>query len=88
MDNEYLLINFNLFTLNHNVSLIRENSVNTFGYFSLEELPETIVSLCDEYETYQVKLHGVGKYLEILETGIKEEEIKLYNMNKLEIEVI
>lgn len=88
MDNEYLLINFNLFTLNHNVSLIRENSVNTFGYFSLEELPETIVNLCDEYETYQVKLHGVGKYLEILETEIKEEESKYYNMNKIEIEVI
>lgn len=88
MDNEYLLINFNLFTLNHNVSLIRENSANTFGYFSLEELPETIVNLCDEYETYQVKLHGVGKYLEILETEIKEEESKYYNMNKIEIEVI
>lgn len=88
MDNEYLLINFNLFTLNHNVSLIRENSVNTFGYFSLEELPETIVNLCDEYETYQVKLHGIGKYLEILETEIKEEESKYYNMNKIEIEVI
>lgn len=87
MDN-CLLVNINLFSLNHSIILLKEDSAHSFGLFSYEDLPKAIINYSKDYEAYKVKIAGGKAYAEGLIAGIKEEEIKVYNSNKLEIEVI
>lgn len=88
MDDKYFLINLNLFTMNHSVHLIDKDSANSFGWIDSEKLPKAIVNYSNETGTYKIKINGKKSYAEGLVSDICNEEIRLYNMNKLEIEVI
>lgn len=74
--------------MNHSVHLIDKNSMSSFGWIRSEDLPKAIVNFSNETETYKIKINGGKSYVEGLINDIYNEEIKLYNMNRLEIEVI
>ena len=85
--NDYLLVSLNTFTLNKNVYLVRQNSVNTLGEFLLDDLGKKLVDMSLTHSVNKIKIDG-GAYAERLIYEIKKEEMKLYSTNNLEIEVI
>ena len=52
------------------------------------ELPIYILNLSRDYENYNIKIFGQSEYAEQVVEGIKEEEIKQYGKNLLNIEII
>lgn len=86
--NNYLLVNLNMFTLNNVITLVKENSASTLGYFPYDDLPEVIIALSKDYNINKVKFSGFKEYVNLVEPEVREKEKKLYGVNKLEIEVI
>ena len=75
--------------MKHTITLIKENNANVLGHFLSDDLPNIIPVLSDEYDINKIKIHSItGNYAKSLIYKIKDEEIKKYSKNKLEIEVI
>lgn len=87
MDN-YIIINMNLFTLNHSVYVIENGKSREAGNYSIENLPEAICIIAYAENIYKVKILGGAKYSQLIEFGIGSMEMRKYNERKIEVEVI
>ena len=77
-----------LFTLNQNVFVYEDGNKINVATCSLDDMPETIVNMANEYEVTNVQLIGAKNFLQNIKTKTKELEITKYGKNNLEIELI
>lgn len=85
---KYIVVNLNLFTYNHSIFIIKNKETHSLGNYTLEELPAALLHSCEQENEYNVKISGNKQFIEEFINSIKEEEIKKYSKNKIEIEVI
>lgn len=87
MDN-YIVVNFNMFTLNHSIFLIKNKETYKIGTYTLNDLPAALVYNCAKENEYNVKISGNKQYLEEFVNMVGAEEARQYSENKIKIEVI
>lgn len=54
----------------------------------IDKIPETVLRLAETYDTYQVDLSGAKEFSKGIIEKIKQEEMRQYNINKIEIKCI
>ena len=87
MDN-YIVVNFNMFTLNHSIFLIKNKETFKIGAYTLEDLPAALVYNCAKENEYNVKISGNKQYLDEFISMVSAEEALQYSENRIRIEVI
>ena len=86
---KFILINLNMFTLNHQVFFANGNTgMSTLGAFPLEQLPAVIDQATDGADTNKVRIIGNELYAENLIELVKSYELRKYSKNIIDIEVI
>lgn len=85
---KYIVVNLNLFTYNHSLFVIKDRETHKIGNYTLEDLPKAVLQACASENEYHVKISGNKDFLADFINVIKEEEIKQYSTNRIEIEVI
>jgi hypothetical protein len=88
MDNKTLIINLNLFSFNQPIYVVDDRGMYSVGAFTIEELPNAIVSVAAETNINAVRILGSGTYAQDLISEIQLAEQAKYSKNKLEIEVM
>ena len=84
-----IIVDIEMFANKSKVSFFSpEEGIKPIGSYPIEQLPKLIVLFAYQNEAYNVKIARGKAYAEWFIAGIKEEEIKVYNSNKLEIEFI
>ncbi len=82
-----IFCNYNLFDLNQTV-VIKNDDENTIINSSTKDLGQTIATICKDCDIRKIYLHGDANSIIKVATEIKNYAINIYNLNKLEIEVI
>ena len=86
---KYIIINMNMFAKENPVFIVSTNEdIYQVGSYSIEQLPEIIVSLAHDSGIYNVKIAGNTKYNQLIEFGIGSSEMLNYNERKIKVEVI
>lgn len=86
---KFILINLNMFTLNHQVFFANgDTGMSTLGAFPLEQLPAVIDQATDGADTNKVRIIGNESYAENLIELVKSYELRKYSKNIIDIEVI
>lgn len=84
-----ILCNLNLFALEQTIYLIDDQGeVNPIAATEIEQLPEVIAAICNEYDAHDVTLIGNNIYALNLADGIREYGLKHYSNNKIEVRII
>lgn len=63
------------------------NKIDTIAV-KIDDVPNTILGLSNKYDVYQLDLTGPKQFSRGISSKIKEEEIKKYNQEKIEINII
>ncbi len=83
-----LLVNVNLFTMEHNIFVLANNNVKTYGAADLTNLPGILVGLAKDMDINNIKIVCNDSYASNLINEIKTKEKELYSNNELIVEVI
>ena len=88
MDNKIFIL-VNMFSLESKVVLAAPGSEPLeLGSYGIKQIPEAVVALAHEHNTYNVQISGGEKYSQLIEYGIESAEMAKYNENKIKVEVI
>lgn len=63
------------------------NKIDTVAV-KIDDVPNTILGLSNKHDVYQLDLTGPKQFSRGISSKIKEEEIKKYNQEKIEINII
>lgn len=86
---KYIIVNLNMFARENQVFIVSPNEdMIQIGAYTIEQLPEIIISLAHDGDIYNVKIAGGTKYSQLVEYGIETAEMTKYNERKIKVEVI
>lgn len=83
-----IFCNINLGMMDQILIEVKNGFYNPIQTVNLAQLQEAIPSLCYSLNIFEVRLKGNRAYLEGLINLIQNNEITLYNSNKINIEVV
>lgn len=84
-----IICNLNLFALDQIIYLATDTgTVEPIAEVEMEQLPEVIAAVCNEYGTHQVILGGHTTYAETIAEDVREYGLKHYSNNNIKVEVI
>lgn len=76
------------FVINQNVFVYEDGNKIDVLSVSLDNIQNILINTAIKYEINDIELVGSKKYLNGIINKVKEEEIKQYNVNKLNIKII
>ena len=76
------------FTYMQNLFIYEDGEKINTTSASLDDLPNLLIDLVDEYKTTDIQLIGNLKFLKGIKKNIEDVEITKYNKNMLNIELI
>lgn len=76
------------FVINQNVFVYEDGNKIDVLSVSLDNIQNILINTAIKYEINDIELIGSKKYLNGIINKVKEEEIKQYNANKLNIKII
>ena len=88
MDKHCILVNVNLFTLNHNIFIITNDGIKSYGTANYARLPGILVGLAKDMNINNIKIAGNNDYACALVNEINTKEQELYSKSELIVEVI
>lgn len=88
MDNKYILINFHLFTLQTDIFIGDNESMELYSKVPLRDVVEVITILAHDKDIYKVKLVGDKQFSKSFIHIIEEEESTKFSENKIKVEVV
>ena len=84
-----VLCNLNLFALEQTIYLIDDHgTVNPVAAAEIEQLPEVVAAVCNEYSAHKVVLSGNVAYASTIADDIHAFGLKHYSDNNIQVEVI
>lgn len=84
-----IICNLNLFSLDQIVYLATDaGTIEPIAEVEMEQLPEVLAAVCNEYDTHEVLLSGYTVYAETIAEDVKEFGLKHYSNNNIKVEVI
>lgn len=84
-----IICNLNLFALDQIIHLATDaGTIEPIAEVEMEQLPEVLAAVCNEYDTHEVILSGHTVYAESIAEDVKEFGLKHYSNNNIKVEVI